>query len=98
NHADLKHVIDQLINGFFDTVDQNEFRAIYDNLMEHDQYFVLKDFESYRQAHERANDLYKDEAAWFKASIINIARSGYFSSDRTIEQYVADIWHLKTIK
>ncbi|MEC9484541.1 MAG: glycogen/starch/alpha-glucan phosphorylase [Candidatus Izemoplasma sp.] len=97
-HEDLRLVINQLVNGFFDTVDQYEFKDIYDNLMDRDQYFVLKDFESYRQAHERANNLYKDEEAWFKASIINIAQSGYFSSDRTIEQYVEDIWHIKKIK
>lgn len=98
SHVDLKFVIDQLTNGFFDNVDKNEFAEISDKLLSRDQYFVLEDFEGYRLAHERANDLYKDEEAWFKASIINIAKSGYFSSDRTIKQYSKDIWKLKAIK
>ena len=98
NHVDLRLVIDQLTNGFFDTVDKNEFAEISDKLLSRDQYFVLLDFESYRLAHERANDFYKDEERWYKAAIINIAKSGYFSSDRTIRQYSDDIWKLKPIK
>jgi starch phosphorylase len=98
NHVDLRLVIDQLTNGFFETVDKDEFKEISDKLLSRDQYFVLQDFESYRQAHERANDLYKDEEAWFKASIINIAKSGYFSSDRTIRQYAKEIWNIKPMK
>jgi starch phosphorylase len=94
---DLKIVVDQLINGFFSNQDSNEFKDIYDNLMHNDQYFVLKDFEAYRQAHERANTLYKNKTAWLKASIINIARSGYFSSDRTINQYAKEIWGIQSL-
>lgn len=96
SNADLKRVVDQLINGFFDE-DENEFKDIYNNLMYHDQYFVLKDFASYCGAHNRANELYKNEDAWYKASIINIAKSGYFSSDRTITQYANEIWHLQSL-
>jgi len=97
-HVDLKLVIDQLTNGFFETVEKDEFKEISDKLLTRDQYFVLKDFEPYRLAHEEANALYKDETAWYKAAIINIAKSGYFSSDRTIRQYSKDIWKLKVIK
>ncbi|QMS84297.1 glycogen/starch/alpha-glucan phosphorylase [Candidatus Xianfuyuplasma coldseepsis] len=98
NHVDLRLVIDQLTNGFFEDVDKEEFREISDRLLQQDHYFVLEDFESYRQAHERANELYKDEEAWFKASIINIAKSGYFSSDRTIRQYAEEIWNIEPLK
>jgi starch phosphorylase len=98
NHVDLREVIDQLTNGFFKNVDENEFKEIRDKLLSKDQYFVLKDFEGYREAHARANTLYKDEDKWLEASIINIAKSGYFSSDRTIDQYAKEIWNIKPIK
>ena len=98
NHIDLHLVIDQLTNGFFEDVEKEEFRVISDRLLNQDNYLVLEDFEGYRLAHARANDLYKDEEAWFKAAIINIAKSGYFSSDRTIKQYANEIWNIKPIK
>ncbi len=98
NHVDLRLVIDQLTNGFFDNVDKEEFREISDRLLQGDTYFVLKDFESYRLAHERANAWYKDEDAWYKSCIVNIAKSGYFSSDRTIRQYAEEIWNITPIK
>lgn len=98
SHVDLRLVVDQLTNGFFDTVDKDEFQEITDKLLGRDQYFVLKDFESYRVAHEEANEFYKDEERWLKASIVNIAKSGYFSSDRTINQYAKEIWNVKPIK
>jgi len=97
-NVDLHLVIDQLTNGFFSNVEKEEFREISDRLLNRDRYFVLKDFESYQRAHERANELYKNEDEWYKACIINIAKSGYFSSDRTISDYVRDIWHLEKIK
>jgi starch phosphorylase len=98
NHVDLHLVIDQLTNGFFENVDKEEFREISDRLLHNDTYLVLEDFESYRQAHERANALYKDEEKWYQAAIINIAKSGYFSSDRTIRQYATEIWNLEPLK
>ena len=98
NHVDLRLVIDQLTNGFFESVDKDEFKEISDKLLGGDQYFVLKDFESYRKAHEEANEFYKDEERWYKAAIINIAKSGYFSSDRTIRQYAKEIWNIKPMK
>lgn len=98
NNEDLRLVIDQLTNGFFETVDKEEFKEISEKLLSRDQYFVLYDFKGYCEAHERANNLYKDEEAWFKSSIINIAKSGYFSSDRTIKQYATEIWDITPIK
>jgi len=98
SHVDLRLVIDQLTNGFFDTVEKDEFKEVSEKLLSRDQYFVLKDFEGYRKAHEEANEFYKDEERWLKASIINIAKSGYFSSDRTIHQYAKEIWKINPMK
>ncbi|MFA6800814.1 MAG: glycogen/starch/alpha-glucan phosphorylase [Acholeplasmataceae bacterium] len=77
--------------------DPNYFNLIKDNLLNYDYFFVLKDFDSYVKAHEIANAAYKDEKGWLKKSIMNIAHSGFFTSDRTIENYNKDIWHLSKI-
>jgi glycogen phosphorylase len=74
------------------------FDYILNNLLNSDYFLVLKDFNSYLEAHEKANEVYKDRQYWLEMSIANIANSGYFSSDRTIEQYNQDIWNLKKIK
>ncbi len=92
---ELATAIDQLTNGFFGDVDRHEFKEIRDRLLGRDEYYVLKDIIAYRQAHEKANDLYKDRQYWLKMAMVNIAKSGYFSSDRTISQYIEDIWHLE---
>ena len=63
-----------------------------------DEYFLLKDFESYRLAQEKINNLYQNRQNWSKMCLANIAKSGHFSSDRTIEDYVKDIWHLNRVK
>ncbi|MCK5761941.1 MAG: glycogen/starch/alpha-glucan phosphorylase, partial [Candidatus Izimaplasma sp.] len=98
NDSNLQVVVDQLSNGFFENVSIDEFKEIRERLLTKDQYLVLLDFEGYRQAHERANEFYKDEVKWFQSCIVNIAKSGYFSSDRTIEQYAKEIWDIKKIK
>lgn len=90
----LHTVLDQLVNGFFDTVPQNEFREIYDRLIYNDHYFVLADYEAYKAAHEAANEAYKDSRKWRKMAIHNIAKSGVFSSDRSIRDYAEKIWKL----
>ncbi|MCF7926279.1 MAG: glycogen/starch/alpha-glucan phosphorylase [Candidatus Izimaplasma sp.] len=98
NDETIRLIIDQLTNGFFETTDQNEFKEIRDNLLYSDNYYVLKDFNAYKEAHKQANEFYKDEEAWYKSAIINISKSGYFSSDRTIKQYATDIWNIKSVK
>ncbi|HAX73147.1 MAG TPA: glycogen phosphorylase, partial [Firmicutes bacterium] len=91
--ARIKRVLDQLVNGFL-TPDTEEFRDIFNAVTHHgDEYFVLKDFDAYVRAQELANETYKNQDKWLAMSIINIARSGKFSSDRTIEEYRNDIWH-----
>ncbi len=99
-HSDarIRRVLDQLINGFL-TPDKEEFRDIF-NAVTHngDEYFVLKDFDAYVRAQELANQTYKNRNKWTEMSMINIARSGKFSSDRTIQEYADQIWHLEKLK
>lgn len=90
----LHQVIDQLVNGFFPVTGQ-EFEMIYDSLLvQNDEYFVLKDFASYVRAQEKLGEAYQDQAGWLEKSIINIAYSGRFSSDRTIQEYADEIWDI----
>ncbi|UTI42216.1 glycogen/starch/alpha-glucan phosphorylase [Niallia sp. RD1] len=95
-HDDRIHeVFNQLKNGFYDHP-SNEFDPILDSLLiENDQFFVLKDFNSYANIHEKVNQVFKNKQDWLQKSIVNIAMSGYFSSDRTIKEYADDIWHIK---
>lgn len=101
---DIRLVLTQLINGFYSPNDPNLFRELYNSLLDSnggeraDQYFILKDFRSYEEAQKRVGEFYKDEAKWAKAAMLNTAKSGKFTSDRTIEEYVEDIWHLDKVK
>lgn len=88
----LKRVIDQLTNGFLD-VPEEEFAIIRDSLLQHnDEYFILKDFDSYVAAQSRIGEYYTNKKHWYEMSITNIACSGKFSSDRTILEYSSGIW------
>ncbi|WP_432667263.1 glycogen/starch/alpha-glucan phosphorylase [Wukongibacter baidiensis] len=90
----LKTVLDQLLNEFF-PVRYEEFLIIYDSLLKHnDEYFVLKDFDSYVKAHEKIDRLYRNKSKWAEMSIVNIGCSGIFSSDRTIHEYTSEIWDM----
>ena len=72
---------------------------IFDELMNrNDEYFLFADFEAYLKAQAKVDELYRDRAKWSKMCLVNIAQSGYFSSDRTIEEYVKDIWKLDRVK
>ena len=93
NDPRIHEVLDQLTNGFFDKVDKDEFLMIRENLIYQDHYFVLKDFDSYVKAQEKINELYKDQKKWLRMSILNTAKSGFFTTDRTMRQYNDDIWH-----
>ena len=94
----IKRVVDNLTNGFFPNVDSGEFIDIRNKLLQRDEYFVLKDFDSYVKAHEKANELYKNRKQWLQMSLVNIAKSGNFSTDRTMEDYNRDIWKLTKIE
>jgi len=95
---DVKKVLDSLVDGTFSN-DKEKFRIIYDEILNRrDEYFVLKDFKPYLEASKKIEELYLDQKKWAKMCLINIAYSGYFSSDRTIKEYNRDVWYLQTIK
>ena len=90
----IRQIVDQLVNGIYAGLSGN-FEGIYDTLMRaNDEFFVLKDFKSYVSAWERLQELYADRDRWNRVSLHNTAKSGFFSSDRTIKQYAKDIWKL----
>ena len=99
----LAKVINQLVDGTYDPTGQL-FKELHDSLVwgvegqQPDVYFLLADFESYVAAQEKVAEAYMDKKGWAKKALLNIANSGKFSSDRTIEDYVRDIWHLKKVE
>lgn len=103
NDPDIRQVLMQLINGMYSGGDMNMFRDIYNSLLNTqnssraDMYFILADFKSYAAAQERVEAKYRNEAAWARSAIFNTACAGKFSSDRTIQEYVDDIWKLERI-
>ena len=103
NDPQIRRVLMQLTNGYYSPKDPQMFKEIYDSLLNNcggsrpDTYFILKDFRSYAEAHEKIDKAYRDRQWWAKAALINVSHSGKFTSDRTIEEYVRDIWHLKKV-
>lgn len=104
NDWDIKRVVDQLIDGTYANGNREMYRDLYDSLVNThgreraDRYFILKDFRSYADAQKRVEEAYKDREAWSRKALMNVACCGKFSSDRTIQEYVDDIWHLDQIK
>ena len=91
-------VMDSLLNGTWHD-NPSEFRQVFDEIMwRNDEFFNLLDLNSYLQASKEIEKRYKHPMKWARSCLINIAKAGYFSSDRTIEQYVEDIWHLERIR
>jgi starch phosphorylase len=94
--------IHRVMDTFTDAVwsqDPDDFRLIFNELMtKNDEFFVLADFDAYVKAQEKIEELYQDRHQWAEMCLVNIAKSGYFSSDRTIEQYVKDIWKVKKLE
>ncbi|MGI5107107.1 glycogen/starch/alpha-glucan phosphorylase [Treponema socranskii] len=101
-NPELSRVVQQLVDGTYDPTHQ-EFKELYDSLVygvegqRPDVFYVLADFDSYCRAHEKVEAAYQNTKEWARKALINIANSGKFSSDRTIEDYVRDIWHLKKV-
>ncbi|XP_078001241.1 glycogen phosphorylase, muscle form-like [Glandiceps talaboti] len=91
-NPELKQAIDQIKGGYFSPWDQGCFKDVGDVLLYHDRFCLLADYEAYIQSQEKVSALYKDTVAWSKKCLMNIAGSGKFSSDRTIEQYAREIW------
>ena len=100
---DIHRVLTQLVDGTYAPNDRELFRDLYNSLLNTqctqyaDTYFILKDFRSYAEAQKRVEEYYKDKDAWARSAMLNVAHSGKFSSDRTIQEYVDEIWHLDKI-
>ena len=101
---EIRRVVNQLVDGTYAEGDPERYRDLYNSLLTKkgsdrpDMYFILKDFRSYAEAQEKVEEAYKDEERWAKMALLNTACCGKFSSDRTIEEYVEDIWKLDKIK
>ncbi len=98
---DIRKVVDQLVDGTYG--DPELFRELYSSLLDSngyeraDQYFILKDFRSYAEAQKKVDAAYRDKEAWAKMALLNVAKCGKFSSDRTIEEYAKEIWKLEKV-
>ena len=104
NDPDIHRVVDQLVDGTYSNGDTEMYRDLYNSLLNNqggsraDMYFILKDFRSYAEAHKKVTETYQDTKKWAKMAMTNTAGCGKFSSDRTIQEYVDDIWHLDKIR
>ena len=104
NDWEVRRVVDQLVDGTYSYGDHEMYRDLYDSLLNTnssdraDTYFILKDFRSYAQAQENVEKAYRDKDRWAKMALLNTASCGKFTSDRTIEEYVRDIWHLEKVE
>ncbi len=95
----VKNVMDSLFSGEWTNYKPDRFRMIFDEIMNNrDNYYILKDFDSYVKAQEKVSELYQNKTEWQRMCLMNIANSGKFSSDRTIKQYAEEIWHLEKVK
>ena len=100
--SDIRAVMTQLVDGTYAPGNPEEFRDIYNSLLDGnggrpDMYFILKDFRSYAEAQKRVEEAYRDEKGWARSAMLNTAKCGKFSSDRTIEEYATELWHLEKV-
>lgn len=94
----LKRAVDAIASGVFSRGDASLFRPLVESLLSRDEYLVFADYQAYIDCQERVSQAYLDQESWTRMSILNTARTGYFSSDRTIREYAQDIWRLKPVK
>ena len=103
NDWEVRRVVDQLVDGTYSYGDHEMYRDLYDSLLNTnssdraDTYFILKDFRSYAQAQENVEKAYRDKDRWAKMALLNTASCGKFTSDRTIQEYVDEIWKLDKV-
>jgi len=101
--SEIRRVVDQLVDGTYAHGDSQMYINLYNSLLNThctdraDTYFTLKDFRAYAKAHEEVEKVYRNQPEWARKALINTASSGKFTSDRTIEEYVRDIWHLERV-
>ncbi len=104
NDQDVRRVVNQLVDGSYANGNTEMYRDLYDSLLttkggnRADMYFILKDFHAYAEAQEKVEEAYRDKERWAKMALLNTACCGKFSSDRTIREYVEDIWKLDPVK
>jgi len=97
-NAELRQVIDRIASGYFSPGNPDLFRPIVDSLLHRDEYLHLADYQSYIDCQEQVVAAYRDQEKWTLMSILNAARTGKFSSDRTIEEYCQEIWHVEPVE
>ena len=97
-NSELKRALDRIASGYFSSGDRALFRPLLDELLYHDEYLLLADYEAYVECQDRAAAAYQDQEAWTRMSILNAARCGFFSSDRAMRQYCEDIWKVEPIQ
>ncbi len=97
SNPDVREVLDLISSGFFSPEDKSIFKPLVDGLLDDDRYMVLEDFEGYRKAQTDIARTYQQPEKWWRSAILNVARTGWFSSDRTIKEYANDIWDIKSI-
>lgn len=93
----LRETIDLIASGFFSNGDCELFRPLVESLLKHDEYMLLADYQSYVDCRQRVSEAYRDQKNWTRMSILNSARVGRFSSDRSIREYCRDIWNVSPI-
>ncbi|MDF0554481.1 glycogen/starch/alpha-glucan phosphorylase [Kamptonema sp. UHCC 0994] len=97
-NQELKEVCDRIASGYFSPEHPELFQPLVNSLLNHDEYMLLVDYQSYIECQERVSQVYRDPETWTRMSILNSARMGFFSSDRTIKEYCADIWKVQPVK
>jgi starch phosphorylase len=93
----LREAIDQIAGGFFSNGDRELFRPLVESLLSRDEYMLLADYQAYVECQQRVSDAFRDQRSWTRTSILNTARVGHFSSDRSIREYSRDIWHVSPL-
>jgi starch phosphorylase len=97
-NPELKAALDRIASGAFAGGDTALFKPLLDGLLHHDEYLLLADYASYIVCQDQASAAYQDQERWTRMSILNTARSGFFSSDRTMRQYCVEIWGVKPLR
>jgi starch phosphorylase len=98
NNAELKEAIDLIASGFFSGGDGSVFRPLVDSLLYNDPYLVMADYADYIKCQERVEEVFRDQDRWARMSVLNVARMGYFSSDRAIREYCRNVWGIFDVK
>jgi starch phosphorylase len=97
-NTELKRAIDQIAAGFYSGGNRDLFKPLVDSLLERDEYLLFADYQSYCECQEAAEQAYRDEERWTRMSILNCARCGFFSSDRSMRQYCDEIWQVAPVR